>query len=70
MSKIVTKKITILKLTVAEKETVQPGDVLEVPASDAAILINSKKAKEYEKGDEEKYKVAKKAPKAAAKKDA
>lgn len=58
MSKIQpkTKKVTIIKLTVANKETQKVGSVIELESSEANILINGGKAKEYEKGDEEKYK--------------
>lgn len=48
-------KITILKLTVANSETVKPGDSLEVEANDAARLIHHGKAKKYEAGDEKKF---------------
>lgn len=52
-----TKKVIITKLTVANKETVKPGTIIEqLETSEANILINAGKAKEYEKGDEEQFK--------------
>lgn len=63
MSKVEKKKLTILKITVANKVTVFPGDVVECEPADALVLVNGDKAKEYEKGDEEKFKPKKEAPK-------
>lgn len=48
-------KVIIKSLTVAEQKTVKPGKVLELDSSEARILINSNKAKEYEDGDEKKF---------------
>lgn len=46
---------TILKITVANGETVLPGKKVSLIESDYKILKNSGKAKEYEAGDEKKY---------------
>lgn len=67
MSKPEKVKVCILKTTVANKEVVKPGACLELDSTDANILINGKKAKAYEKGDEDKYKQA---PKKGAEKPA
>jgi hypothetical protein len=48
-------KVIIIALTVACQETVKPGKILELEASEARILISGNKAKEYEEGDEKKY---------------
>lgn len=51
------KKIdaTILKITVANGETVLPGQKVSLIESDFRLLKRSEKAKEYEAGDEKKY---------------
>lgn len=48
-------KVTILKLTVADKETVKPGQSVTLEANDAARLKHHGKAKDYEQGDEKKF---------------
>lgn len=48
-------KVTFLKLTVANGETVVPGQNAEVDSHDASRFIHHGQAKKYEAGDEKTY---------------